>query len=94
MKKYTQKQLVGYLFWCIGLMLDDIERIVDTHPNNKPLETLTKEEFAVENADQTSAIVAGQLEDMGFDYKKLIEISNSHPMPNIEEFIKMCKLKN
>lgn len=90
-RNYTDQEIIGYLLWCVGLLMDDVQRVVETHPNNKPLSTLTKEEFAVENADMGLAAVAGQLGEMGIDCEKLVEISNGRSLPEITEFRKLSR---
>lgn len=75
-QNYTKEQVMAYLIWCLTELFEQSEGVIKTHPNNKPLSTLTNEEFAVENLDQTLAVVAGQLDDMGIDYEVLLTKTN------------------
>jgi hypothetical protein len=70
---YSQQQYEGLLLWCIGMLLDDLEKVVDTFPNHKPLSELDEKEFVIENADMSLGIVEGQLVSMGIDPQKLIK---------------------
>ena len=70
---YSQKQYEGLLLWCIGMLLDDLEKVVNTFPNHKPLSELNEKEFVIENADMSLGVVEGQLVSMGIDPQKLIQ---------------------
>jgi hypothetical protein len=79
MKKSITKneywQLVGLQTLANNYMakVDDLEKVVDTFPNHKPLSELDEKEFVIENADMSLGIVEGQLVSMGIDPQKLIK---------------------
>ena len=68
------------LIFCIAMLFDDLQKIVERYPNNKPLMEMTKDELLIENADICLGIVSGILEENGIFYKEILQKLNNNEL--------------
>lgn len=78
MKTCSDTEMIGYLLWFVGLMINDIENMRKKHPNWKPEMSSTER-------------IKGKLEEMGIDVDGLMTIITSDPILTIEPFIEIGK---